>query len=223
MTVKAAVNLEGSPAAILLRVQQVTGSRTVPGVEQVPVEECDPSSPPFVRGGEEYDTDDADDRYRVVYRERKGLGERAVLRLKAMQRRATEGVAKRITSRRLVGWAAVTMVVAGAGMIGIGVKNRLADRNAAAIDGLDDERFSETVVPGANYVRLPSPDIPRPSGEMATLSLPSDVYGPGMIQSAAFHTSSPTSPRGAWLEGTIEDESDFAESVSHDHVGPRLR
>jgi len=221
MGLDASHKLTESPAAILLRVQQVAGSKARPDTVSELVGDCD-SLDASINRGEELDEEivESGAPHGLTDRERRGLGERTTLRMKAMQRRATEGIVSRITPRRLVGWAAVAMVLAGAGMIGMGVKNRLSERTASSIDGIDGEGFSETVVPGASYVRMPGPDLPRPTGEFATLSDASDVPSSGMIQAAAFHTSN---PRGAWLEGTIEEDSEPAEGVSHEQTGPRLR
>jgi hypothetical protein len=211
-----------SPAAILLRVREVQGLASAAEAAAGSFDRARACGPGFEAEtviGDDIDSDD--EPCRAADRERRGFGERTALRMKAMQRRATEGVSNWMPPRRLVGWAAIAMVVAGTGMIAIGIQQRLGERKVAD-DGVDGEGFSETVVPGANYVRHPGPDVPRPSDGFATLSAGGDVNSGGVIQSA-FHTSSPASPRGAWLAGTIEEDLEFAESVSHEPVGPRLR
>ena len=128
-----------------------------------------------------------------------------------------------MTTRRLVGAAAILLLIVAVGMFGVGIKHQLGERQTADANDAEVEGFSETVIPGANYVRPPARGIPAPSAEIAIPSVANDTPGTGVIQSAVFQTSDPAGPRGAWLEGGIEEETDFSESVSHDVAGPRLR
>jgi hypothetical protein len=128
-----------------------------------------------------------------------------------------------MTTRRLVGVVAFSLLIVAVGMFGVGIRHQLGERNAGDGNEADDEGFSETVIPGANYSRAPARGIPAPSAEIAALSVPNELPGTGVIQSAVYQASSPSGPRGAWLEGVIEDDGDFSESVSHDVAGPRLR
>lgn len=143
--------------------------------------------------------------------------------IRSVSQGAASSVLGRMTARRFVGVAALVLLVASGAMIAVGVKHQRDGHTKSVVEGGEELGFSETVVPGANYSPLPPPRIPEPSGELATLSFPNDNAGSGVIQSAVFQAPSQSGPRGAWLVGTIEEESDFTESVSHDRVGPRLR
>jgi hypothetical protein len=212
MAVHSVSKTEDNPASILLRVQQVSpaGSESASCAE--PVEDHNLSGSPIGNKG------DADTRPQGR-RDRNGLGRQMTLQLAAFR----QDVASWMTTRRLVGAVAVSLLIVAVGMFGVGIKHQLGERATAETNGAEAEGFSETVIPGANYSRPPARGIPGPSAEITNLSIANDLPGTGVIQSAVYQASSPAGPRGAWLEGVIEDDADETESVSHDVAGPRLR
>ncbi|MBI5760394.1 MAG: hypothetical protein HZA46_17905 [Planctomycetales bacterium] len=209
MAVQSASKTEGSPASILLRVQQVSaaGRESASCAESVEVQ---PLSGPPLGTGEGTD---------IRPRDRRGLGRQMMLQLAAFRHDVTSWM----TPRRMVGAAAISLLIVAVGMFGVGIKHQLGERTSADANDAEAEGFSETVIPGANYSRPPVRGIPAPSAEITNLSIANDLPGTGVIQSAVYQATSPAGPRGAWLEGVIEDDADEIESVSHDVAGPRLR